>query len=375
MLDCDISNLAAVAALCITGPQREKILLQRDIQAERLVELFHSLLEVNVELEERYRRCFFNALVMFSKACGYCPRGIYLADDSISNLVLQSQGGFGEVFKGRIGSIDPRLVAVKVLKRGKADWSEYKKELSKEAIVWRHLCHPNCLPLYGVYDMPMTGYTSIALVSPWMNRGTLADYLKQNSKANRTRLILDVVRGLNYLHSMKPHIAHRDIKPQNILITNKGHACLADFGLVSVFDVDEHFRTATNQLAISGTHSYMALELLRAENEDAKRRVNRRACDMYALGCTIYVVYTDNSPRQVHVDLTSNQLPVKISADMWSFVQNLCGKDPSKRLTAEMAVSWMEEKARQEGTDANPAPFAEEWEWRGPSSDRCLWSV
>lgn len=65
---------------------------------------------------------------MFSKASGYCPRGIYLAKGTISGLVLErplSQGGFGEVFKGRVGS---RPVAVKVLKRKvNVILHEYKK--------------------------------------------------------------------------------------------------------------------------------------------------------------------------------------------------------------------------------------------------------
>jgi serine/threonine protein kinase len=76
----------------------------------------------------------------------------------------------------------------------------------------------------------------------------------------------------------------------NILITGKGRACLADFGLSSAFDTDDHFRTAPSQVVMGGTYNYMAPEIFNAGDKKAKSKVNRRACDMYALGCTIYAV-------------------------------------------------------------------------------------
>ncbi|KAG8215225.1 kinase-like domain-containing protein [Butyriboletus roseoflavus] len=305
VLNYDILNLAALAAQCITGSRKKDILDERSVQIGKLVELFHILLEADVELEEGYRRYFFNALIMFSKESGYCPRGIYLAKGTISGLVSESQGGFGFVYKGK----------------------EYKKQLSKEAIVWRHLRHPNCLPLHGIYIMPTDGRNiSYALVSPWMDQGTLSEYLEHNAKANRTKLILDVVRGLNYLHSMQPHVAHRDIKPDNILITRKGHACLADFGLVSTFDTDDHFHTATSRVVMGGTRNYMAPEIFNAEDKEAKRKAYTGKHPFGGL-----------QPERVRTNVISNQRPVfpegKISLDMWSFVENLWDQDPLKRLT------------------------------------------
>lgn len=65
----------------------------------------------------------------------------------------------------------------------------------------------------------------------------------------------------------------------------------------------------------------------------------------------------------------------KISPDMWSFVENLLDEDPLKRLTAQEALSWMEVKAQQEHVDTSLAPLQEEWEWKWPHDDECLWSV
>lgn len=58
---------------------------------------------------------------------------------------------------------------------------------------------------------------------------------------------------------------------------------------------------------------------------------------------------------------------------MWSFVENLCDQDPFKRLTAEMALDWMEVKASQEDVDLSLAPLDEEWERKMNTSN--LWSV
>lgn len=85
------------------------------------------------------------------------------------------------------------------------------------------------------------------------------------------------------------------------------------------------------------------------------------------------------SPVQVHANVISHRRPDfpkdKISLDMWSFVDNLWGPQPLKRLTAQMALDWMETKAHQEGVDSSLAPLDEEWEWKGPHDDKCLWSV
>lgn len=76
----------------------------------------------------------------------------------------------------------------------------------------------------------------------------------------------------------------------NILITSKGNACLADFGLVSTFDTADHPHTPPSQVDFGGTWNYMAPEMFSAKGREERQQVNKRACDMYALGCTIYAV-------------------------------------------------------------------------------------
>ncbi|KAF9227104.1 hypothetical protein BS17DRAFT_694961, partial [Gyrodon lividus] len=107
-----------------------------------------------------YRRYLFNVLVRLSKETGYCPTSLYLSEGAVKDLVSQAQGGFGLVHKGNFGS---RIVAVKALNR---DIYTSFYAFKKEAIVWRYLRHPNCLPFYGVYDIPRQKPRVTALVSP-----------------------------------------------------------------------------------------------------------------------------------------------------------------------------------------------------------------
>ncbi|KIJ68018.1 hypothetical protein HYDPIDRAFT_25467 [Hydnomerulius pinastri MD-312] len=370
LLKHDIDNLAALAALSVVGLDRDKVLEVQGYQTETLIDLFDSLLGTDDALEEWYRRCFFDALVSLTKKTGYCPASLYLTENSVSDLISQSQGGFGLVYKGNLGS---RIVAVKALKReAYRTLHDFRKDLCKEAIVWRHLRHPNCLPFYGVYFIQGQDLETTALVSPWMSKGTLRKYLECNPNANRTMLILDMVRGLSHLHSMKPHVAHRDLKPDNVLITSKGRACLADFGFASAFDDEPQFHTVASQIVTGGTINYMAPELHKAVDQEAKRKVNKRLSDMYALGCTTYAVYTGRDPfygvfPMVIPPKVMNgerpQLPNgKIAPDMWSFIENLWGPEPFKRLTAERALAWMEHKAALEGIDTSLAAIEKDWE-------------
>lgn len=102
-------------------------------------------------------------------------------------------------------------------------------------------------------------------------------------------------------------MAHRDLKPvrrltdlivnssfthfltkENILVSDRGRACLTDFGLATTFDTQAYMESV--QRNICGTWQYMAPELHNANAQQEFDKINKRACDIYALGCTIYFV-------------------------------------------------------------------------------------
>ncbi|KAG6326687.1 hypothetical protein ID866_12305, partial [Astraeus odoratus] len=68
------------------------------------------------------------------------------------------------------------------------------------------------------------------MVSAWMDNGNAYEYV-QNTLVDPRPLLSDIAEGLRYLHNHEPPIYHGDLKGQNVLISDDGHALLADFGL------------------------------------------------------------------------------------------------------------------------------------------------
>ncbi|KDQ14709.1 hypothetical protein BOTBODRAFT_73750, partial [Botryobasidium botryosum FD-172 SS1] len=97
----------------------------------------------------------------------------------------------------------------------------------REVAAWKDLRHTNVLPFIGVFEQN----SRIYMLSPWMEKGELIRFLRQNPKADRKKLLLQIAEGLRYLHTLDPVVVHGDLRGANILITDAGEACLADFGL------------------------------------------------------------------------------------------------------------------------------------------------
>ncbi|KAG2137054.1 kinase-like domain-containing protein [Suillus clintonianus] len=96
---------------------------------------------------------------------------------------------------------------------------------------WAQLLHKNVLPLYGIaHDF---GHFP-SLVTPWVNEGSLNDYIASHHLSLRSKLDLakQVVAGLGYLHAHS--VVHGDLTGLNILVDRQGRAQLSDFGVMSL---------------------------------------------------------------------------------------------------------------------------------------------
>ncbi|KAF5356371.1 hypothetical protein D9758_009470 [Tetrapyrgos nigripes] len=122
---------------------------------------------------------------------------------------------------------------LRVLSSNGYDEVKARKRLNREVYVWHRLEHPNIVTFLGT-SYHMSGRP--ALVLPWFSNGCAPEYLRRNPHVDRLQLILDVARGLHYLHTKKPSIVHGDLKGNNILITDDGRATLSDFGLAQVIE-------------------------------------------------------------------------------------------------------------------------------------------
>lgn len=193
------------------------------------------------------------------------------------------QGGMGAVFKAHQISLD-REVAVKVLSKELSAKPAFVARFEREAKVMAKLDHPNILRCFGVGTSMGYHYISMEFVEG----GSVENWLKKFKKfslGDALHILIVVSRALDHAHELK--MIHRDVKPDNILITKKGVLKVADLGLAKAQDDDMSLtKTGTG----AGTPIYMAPEQAR----DAKH-VDHRT-DIYALGCMLYVFLTGEPP-------------------------------------------------------------------------------
>ena len=188
-------------------------------------------------------------------------------------------GGMADVYKARDHKLD-RLVAVKVMK---AEFSEDKgfiAKFRKEAQAAAGLAHPNVVNVYDVGEDNGIYYIVMELVQGI----TLKDYITRKGKLTvreATSIAIQVSLGLEAAH--KSNIVHRDVKPQNIIISTDGKVKLSDFGIARA--------ASSNTISsnVMGSVHYSSPEQVRGGYSDAKS-------DIYSLGITIYEMVTGHVP-------------------------------------------------------------------------------
>lgn len=142
---------------------------------------------------------------------------------------LLGEGEFGKVY---LADWNGTQVVAKIINE---DIPQEKKDLFiKEFDVMTKIHHPNVVQLMGYISEPR-----LIIVMEYLSNGELLKYIqkKGTSKKKKIKIALDILKALTYLHNRKPkYIVHRDIKPQNIVMTPSGRAKIADFGISRVFD-------------------------------------------------------------------------------------------------------------------------------------------
>ncbi|KAM0852939.1 hypothetical protein ACQ4PT_051411 [Festuca glaucescens] len=164
------------------------------------------------------------------------------------------QGGFGPVYEGKLGNVK---IAVKCLR----DLGNGKEEFMAEVITIGSIHHINLVRLIGycsdkLHRLLVYEHMSNGSLDKWIFKKNQSDSL---SWASRYKIILDVAKGLAYLHEeCRQKIVHLDIKPGNILLDEKFNAKISDFGLAKLIDRDQsHVMTK-----VRGTRGYLAPEWL-----------------------------------------------------------------------------------------------------------------
>ena len=197
-------------------------------------------------------------------------------------LEVIGRGGQGVVYRARQKSLN-RTVALKVIGLGHWATDAHLKRFRREAEAAASLDHSGIVPIYEVGERDGSCYFSMKLVEG----GQLDEVVKREPMPIRraVELIAKVARTVHYAH--EHGILHRDIKPGNILLDQKGEPHLTDFGLARLVETES---TVTRTMEVLGTPSYMAPEQA-VGNNDAVSSVT----DVYGLGAVLYQLLTGSS--------------------------------------------------------------------------------
>lgn len=246
-------------------------------------------------------------------------------------------GGMGVVFRALDTKLN-RPVAIKFLSGDLAD-AAARRRFQREAQMASSLNHPHILTVYDAGEFEGRQY----LVTEFVDGGTLRDWYKRQPRSceDVAELLTGVADGLAAAH--EAGILHRDIKPDNILVTASGYAKLADFGLAKL-ELGPASASVTRTLTeeqtrkgiVIGTVAYMSPEQASGQPLDARS-------DMFSFGVVLYEMLSGQRPFSGATNLEllqqvihgmpaplSDRVPVPLRAIAAKALQ----KDPAQRFAS-----------------------------------------
>ena len=189
-------------------------------------------------------------------------------------------GGMSVVYKAKCHTLN-RLVAIKVLKEEFASDENFVSKFKMEAQAAARLSHPNIVNVYDVVDEDNLHNIVMELIEGI----TLKNYIEKKELLDSKEAIgiaIQVAQGIAAAHEQ--HIIHRDIKPQNMIISKDGKVKVADFGIARAVSS----QTVNSSAAVGSVH-YISPEQARGGYCDERS-------DIYSFGITLYEMVTGRVP-------------------------------------------------------------------------------
>lgn len=251
-------------------------------------------------------------------------------------------GGMSDVYKAKCHKLN-RFVAVKVLKQEFSENANFVSKFRVEAQAAAGLMHPNIVNVYDVGEENGIHYIVMELVEGI----TLKKYIEKKSRLSYKEAVsiaIQVSLGIEAAHNN--HIIHRDIKPQNIMISREGKVKVTDFGIAKAATSN----TITSN--VMGSVHYTSPEQARGGYSDEKS-------DIYSLGITLFEMLTGRVPFNgettvaIAIKHIQEDLPLpgdfvpEIPASVEAIVVKCCQKSPDRRyqsmheLVADLKQSLM----------------------------------
>lgn len=247
---------------------------------------------------------------------------MFLYDYEIQEQI--GKGGFATVFRAKNYKKN-QDVAIKVINWQLMKERKFEEKVLQEIEIHSKLSHPNVIKLLDHFSYS----ENIYLVLELCENDTVKRYLDENGRLSEREardLVEQIVHGLLYLQSQ--NIVHRDIKPDNLLLTKDMQVKIADFGLAAQLSTpdDKH-------MTMCGTPNYISPEV-------ATRSSHGLEADCWALGCILYTLLAGSPPFDsgsakntvTQVVMKNPKIPSHISRSASELIQNLLQKDPTRRM-------------------------------------------
>ena len=289
-----------------------------------------------------------------------------MISDRYEIITRIGMGGMADVYKAIDRKLN-RYVAMKILKREFREDETFVQKFQSEAQSAAGLSHPSIVNVYDVGEDRGLNYIVMELVDGI----TLKDYIQKKGHLKAKEVIsiaVQVCAGIEAAHSN--NIIHRDIKPQNIMISKEGKVKVTDFGIAKA--------TSSNTISTNamGSVHYTSPEQARGGFSDAKS-------DIYSLGITMYEMITGQLPfdgdstvsvalKHLQEDITPpSQLVDKIPYSLERVILKCTQKSPDRRYAsvAQLSKDLKRVLAEPDGDFVVIAPFVSSAETRMMSSE------
>jgi serine/threonine protein kinase len=244
------------------------------------------------------------------------------------------QGGMGVVYRARDEVLN-RDVALKVLAEGAAGGQSSRDHVLHEARASSGLSHPNICTVYQVGEFSGEHYIVMELVQG----KTLTELIAGAGLPAESVMNYGGQIAAALTHAHDRGIVHRDLKSSNVVVTPEGVVKILDFGLarrlpeVMLKEATATLATAGAPEQLAGTLSYMAPEIFRGQDADAR-------CDLWSLGVVLYEAASGRLPFQgrTSFEISSSilhenplPLPARVPPGLWSVIQRCLAKEPVLR--------------------------------------------
>ncbi len=259
---------------------------------------------------------------------------------------LLGSGGMARVYLTHDEVLD-RHVALKVLRDQYADDEEFTQRFRHEARSVASLSHPN---IVSVYDQGRSEDGALYIAMEYVPGGTLKERIRREGHLEPGAAVgvaLQIAHALSEAHDKG--VVHRDVKPQNVLVTEKGDVKVTDFGIARAAESASTGPTATG--AVLGTAAYMSPEQAGGDPVGYES-------DLYSLGVVLYEMLTGKLPYEAQSTIAQAMMHVNepprsprqanpdVPESMDALTLKLLAKDPQDRYPSAAALARDLERVR-----------------------------